>query len=114
LLFQDDRGGLQVKNPDGEFIAAPPIKDTIVVNAGDLLQRWSNDIIKSTEHRVVSRTCFLTQLNLMMEIITPRDILLRFLAIQTQMLLSSAFQFAAKIRQPNIHRSMELNILCRG
>lgn len=30
-----------------------PIPDTIVVNAGDLLAHWSNDLIKSTMHRVV-------------------------------------------------------------
>ncbi|KAJ3373734.1 hypothetical protein HDU91_004270 [Kappamyces sp. JEL0680] len=54
LLFQDDRGGLQVKNFDNQFVPAPPIPGTIVINAGDLLARWSNDLIKSTEHRVVS------------------------------------------------------------
>ena len=32
---------------------ATPIEDTIVINAGDLLARWSNDTIKSTKHRVV-------------------------------------------------------------
>ncbi|QUC18582.1 uncharacterized protein UV8b_02823 [Ustilaginoidea virens] len=53
LLFQDDRGGLQVKSPTGQFVDATPIKGTIVVNAGDLLARWSNDTIKSTIHRVV-------------------------------------------------------------
>ncbi|KAK5167705.1 uncharacterized protein LTR77_007404 [Saxophila tyrrhenica] len=53
LLFQDMRGGLQVLSPNGNFIDATPIEDTIVVNAGDLLARWSNDTIKSTEHRVV-------------------------------------------------------------
>lgn len=53
LLFQDDRGGLQVLSPNGNFIDAAPIPDTIVVNAGDLLARWSNDTIKSTKHRVV-------------------------------------------------------------
>ncbi|KFH48916.1 2-oxoglutarate-dependent dioxygenase-like protein [Hapsidospora chrysogenum ATCC 11550] len=53
LLFQDDRGGLQVKSPTGEFVDATPIDGTIVVNAGDLLARWSNDTIKSTIHRVV-------------------------------------------------------------
>lgn len=53
LLFQDDRGGLQVKSPTGQFVDATPIQDTIVVNAGDLLARWSNDTIKSTIHRVV-------------------------------------------------------------
>lgn len=53
LLFQDARGGLQVRSPKGTFIDATPIPDTIVVNAGDLLARWSNDTIKSTKHRVV-------------------------------------------------------------
>ena len=53
LLFQDDRGGLQVQSPKGSFIDARPIPDTIVVNAADLLTRWSNDTIKSTVHRVV-------------------------------------------------------------
>lgn len=53
LLFQDMRGGLQVKSPNGNFVDATPIKDTVVVNAGDLLARWSNDTIKSTLHRVV-------------------------------------------------------------
>lgn len=53
LLFQDSRGGLQVKSPNGQFIDATPIENTVVVNAGDLLARWSNDTIKSTVHRVV-------------------------------------------------------------
>lgn len=53
LLFQDMGGGLQVLSPNGNFIDATPIEDTIVVNAADLLARWSNDTIKSTKHRVV-------------------------------------------------------------
>ncbi|PGH36895.1 hypothetical protein GX50_00129 [[Emmonsia] crescens] len=53
LLFQDARGGLQVRSPRGTFIDAVPIADTIVINAGDLLARWANDQIKSTLHRVV-------------------------------------------------------------
>ncbi|KAF7547884.1 hypothetical protein G7046_g8863 [Stylonectria norvegica] len=53
LLFQDDRGGLQVKSPSGCFVDATPIPGTVVVNAGDLLARWSNETIKSTIHRVV-------------------------------------------------------------
>ncbi|KUL89033.1 hypothetical protein ZTR_06022 [Talaromyces verruculosus] len=53
LLFQDEIGGLEVKSPQNTWVRAVPIKDTIVVNAGDLLARWSNDTIKSTNHRVV-------------------------------------------------------------
>lgn len=53
FLFQDGRGGLQVQSPGGGFVDATPIEGTCVVNAGDLLARWSNDTIKSTIHRVV-------------------------------------------------------------
>jgi isopenicillin N synthase-like dioxygenase len=53
LLFQDSRGGLQVCSPQGTYVDAIPLADTIVINAGDLLARWSNDIIKSTRHRVI-------------------------------------------------------------
>ena len=53
LLFQDRRGGLQVRSPKDTYVDVTPIADTVVVNAGDLLARWSNDLIKSTRHRVV-------------------------------------------------------------
>jgi isopenicillin N synthase-like dioxygenase len=53
LLFQDNVGGLEVKSPKGTFVRATPIENTIVVNAGDLLSRWSNDEIKATKHRVI-------------------------------------------------------------
>ncbi|PHH50473.1 2-oxoglutarate-Fe(II) type oxidoreductase [Ceratocystis fimbriata CBS 114723] len=53
ILFQDDRGGLQICSPNGRFVDATPIENTLVINAGDFLARWSNDTIKSTVHRVV-------------------------------------------------------------
>lgn len=55
LLFQDQRGGLQVERPGGKggWLDVTPREGTIVVNAGDLLARWSNDMIRSTKHRVV-------------------------------------------------------------
>ncbi|KAJ7490307.1 hypothetical protein B0H11DRAFT_2156573 [Mycena galericulata] len=55
LLFQDSVGGLEAQNPHtGVFIPATPIPGTIVVNVGDLLARWSNDVLRSTLHRVVA------------------------------------------------------------
>ena len=54
LLAQDDVGGLEVKNKAGDWIAAPPIPDTFVMNVGDILARWSNDKFVSTPHRVVN------------------------------------------------------------
>ncbi|MCJ1317844.1 hypothetical protein MMC15_003171 [Xylographa vitiligo] len=53
LLFQDMRGGLQVQTSAGDWLDVTPIEGTVVVNAGDLLARWTNDLIKSTKHRVV-------------------------------------------------------------
>jgi len=55
LLWQDQVGGLEVQTGDGEWVTAHPIEDTIVVNVGDLLMRWTNNGFKSTSHRVVNR-----------------------------------------------------------
>ena len=54
LLNQDPVGGLQVRARSGEWVTAPPIEDTLVVNVGDLMARWTNDRFVSTEHRVVN------------------------------------------------------------
>lgn len=52
LLFQDNVGGLEVQTSTGEWIAAPSISDAVLINTGDLTQRWSNDVFRSTKHRV--------------------------------------------------------------
>ena len=56
LLAQDPIGGLELQKRDGEWIAAPYIDGTLVVNIGDLFQRWTNDRYVSNPHRVVNRT----------------------------------------------------------
>lgn len=56
LLHQDDVGGLQVSNRRGEWVTAHPIADTLVINVGDLLARWTNDRFKSTPHRVINQS----------------------------------------------------------
>ncbi len=53
LLFQDEVGGLEVQTASGEWIAAPAIPGTVVVNTGDLMQRWTNHMFCSTKHRVM-------------------------------------------------------------
>jgi isopenicillin N synthase-like dioxygenase len=54
LLFQDQVGGLEIEDPhqEGVFRPVPYIANTVVVNAGDFLKMWTNDVIKSTMHRV--------------------------------------------------------------
>ncbi|NMF64102.1 isopenicillin N synthase family dioxygenase [Brasilonema octagenarum] len=53
LLFQDEVGGLEVRTASGKWIAAAPTPDTIVVNTGDLMERWTNHVFCSTKHRVM-------------------------------------------------------------
>lgn len=52
LLFQDDVGGLEVCTAQGNWMAAPSIPETVIVNTGDLMQRWTNHVFCSTKHRV--------------------------------------------------------------
>lgn len=52
LLFQDAVGGLEVQTTQGEWLAAPTIPGTVIVNTGDMMQRWTNHEFCSTQHRV--------------------------------------------------------------
>jgi isopenicillin N synthase-like dioxygenase len=55
ILRQDDApGGLQVKAPSGQWIDVKPVRNALVINAGDLIQRWTNDRWHSNLHRVVN------------------------------------------------------------
>ena len=56
LLWRfDDVGGLQVENREtGEWEDVPIVENSIVLNVADLFSRWSNGILKSTNHRIVN------------------------------------------------------------
>jgi isopenicillin N synthase-like dioxygenase len=52
LLFQDEVGGLELLGADGTWQQAPPVQGAAVINAGDLMERWTNGRFRSTFHRV--------------------------------------------------------------
>ena len=46
--------GLQVLHSNGEWIDATASKDELMINIGDMLSRHTNNVLKSTVHRVVN------------------------------------------------------------
>ncbi len=55
LLMTDDAGGLEVRTRDGRWTPVPHRPGAFIVNIGDCLMRWTNDIYVSTPHRVTHR-----------------------------------------------------------
>ncbi len=54
LLVGASAGGLQLLNNAGEWLDITPEEDEIVINVGDMLQRLTNNYLKSTTHRVIN------------------------------------------------------------
>jgi isopenicillin N synthase-like dioxygenase len=54
LLVGASSEGLEVLNKKGEWVPVTALPDHIVVNVGDMLQRHTNNRLKSTTHRVVN------------------------------------------------------------
>jgi isopenicillin N synthase-like dioxygenase len=55
ILWQDDGDGLEIQNKSGEWVGAPSIPNTFVVNIANVMQMWSNGQFSSTPHRVINR-----------------------------------------------------------
>ncbi|MEL6677155.1 MAG: 2-oxoglutarate and iron-dependent oxygenase domain-containing protein [Pseudomonadota bacterium] len=53
LLTTDGVPGLQVQTRDGTWLDVPDTGGALIVNIGDCLMRWTNDIYVSTPHRVL-------------------------------------------------------------
>ena len=54
LLMGANGKGLQVQHSNGEWIDAMAGKDELMINIGDMLSRHTNNLLKSTVHRVVN------------------------------------------------------------
>jgi isopenicillin N synthase-like dioxygenase len=54
LLVGASAGGLELLNSEGNWMPIMPEADEFVINVGDMLQRLTNNYLKSTTHRVVN------------------------------------------------------------
>ena len=54
LLVGASAGGLQLLDAEGNWLDIVPEEDELVINVGDMLQRLTNNYLKSTTHRVVN------------------------------------------------------------
>ena len=54
LLVGASAGGLEILTKQNEWVPVTSLPDQIVVNVGDMLQRLTNNKLKSTTHRVVN------------------------------------------------------------
>jgi isopenicillin N synthase-like dioxygenase len=55
-VLAQDASGLEIRHAAGHWIAAPVLPGTLIVNLGDMVARWTNDLYASTAHRVLNRS----------------------------------------------------------
>ena len=53
ILPLSDVPGLEVKTPDGRWITANVVPDSVIINTGEFLNRWSNGVLPASPHRVM-------------------------------------------------------------
>ena len=56
LLAQNQVPGLSIRLPNGNWIDAPALAGSFLVNGGDMLRRWTNERFLATPHRVINRS----------------------------------------------------------
>ena len=54
LAIKGNESGLEVLMPDGHWLGVNPPDGCLVVNLGDMMNRWTNGLWKSTLHRVAN------------------------------------------------------------
>lgn len=53
LLMTDGVAGLQIQTKEQGWLSVPHVQDAFIVNIGDCLMRWTNNLYVSTPHRVL-------------------------------------------------------------
>ncbi|NOT55010.1 MAG: isopenicillin N synthase family oxygenase [Deltaproteobacteria bacterium] len=56
ILAQAEVPGLELRTPDKQWIQAPALPGTLLVNAGEILRLWSNGRLRATLHRVLNQS----------------------------------------------------------
>lgn len=54
ILCEATDGGLEILTHEGEWLAIDALEGQLVVDSGDMLSRFTNDVIPATTHRVVN------------------------------------------------------------
>lgn len=54
ILAAGSTPGLQVRNPDGDWIDVPVVEDSFVINLGEMLQGVTGNYLVATPHRVIT------------------------------------------------------------
>jgi isopenicillin N synthase-like dioxygenase len=84
LLWRfDDISALQIYDKkDGVWVTVPLVENSIVLNVADMFARWSNDILKSTPHRVVNVDMDRTRYSMPYFVDPGRDVIIKNLTSQ--------------------------------
>jgi len=84
LLWRfDDISALQIYDKkDDVWVTVPSVENSIVLNVADMFARWSNDILKSTPHRVVNVDMDRTRYSMPYFVDPGRDVIIKNLTNQ--------------------------------
>ena len=70
--------GLQIYDKESdEWIDAPIIKNSVVLNVADMFARWSNDTLKSTPHRIVNSDLSRSRISMPYFVDPGRDVMIK-------------------------------------
>jgi len=84
LLWRfDDVGGLQIQDREtNEWVDVPCIENSIVLNVADMFARWTNDVLKSTNHRIVNTDLTKSRYSMPYFVDPGRDVIIKNLTNQ--------------------------------